>query len=356
MKKILSVLLSVIVLLSIAGCTGGNPPPDTSASPEISDEPSATQQPSASVTPTEEPGTRFAANVGFLKGPTGMGAAYLMEQNEKGETALDYHFTLEADVTNINSALISGSLDLAAVPTNVASVLYNKTNGNVKIIAVNTLSVLYLLEKGNSISSMADLKGKTIYATGQAANPEYVLNYLLRQNGLEPGKDVMIEFMDSTELATQMASGSIDVCMLPAPNSTTVLMKNTEVREALNLGTEWDKAVGGKSVLTQGCIVVRADLQNLDQIVEKFLKDYKASIEFMSAEANIAEASELAAKFEIVPSAAIAKAAIPDCNLTYIAGSDDIKRSISGYFEILFQADPTSVGGALPDDNFYFGG
>jgi NitT/TauT family transport system substrate-binding protein len=355
MKKILSVMLALVIIFSFAACSGADAP-GVSESPAVSEEPSGAVSPSAAETPSNEPETRETVNAGFLKGPTGIGAAYLMEQNEKGETALDYNVTIEADVANINSALISGALDLAAVPTNVASVLYNKTNGNTKIIAINTLSVLYILEKGNSISSMADLKGKTIYATGQASNPEYVLNYLLRQNGLEPGKDVTVEFMDSTELATQMASGAIDVCMLPAPNSTTVLMKNSEVREALNLGEEWDIATGGESMLTQGCIVARADLQNLEQIVEQFLKDYQTSIEYMSDEANIDVAAELAFKFEIVPNAAIAKAAIPDCNLTFIAGTGSIKSSISGYYEILFEADPTSIGGKLPDDSFYFGG
>lgn len=349
MKRIVSVFLAIVFILSIAGCAGGN------QTPEVSTSPSASVSPSDSEKPSESPEARFSANVGFLKGPTGIGASYLMEQDEKGETALDYKVTIEADVTNINSALISGALDLAAVPTNVASVLYNKTNGNVKIIAINTMSVLYILEKGNSISSFADLKGKTIYATGQASNPEYVLNHLLRQNGLEPGVDVMIEFMDSAELATQMAAGSIEICMLPAPNSTSVLMKNSEVREALDLGKEWGKMTSGESLLTQGCIVVRADLPNLDRIVEEFLKDYNASILFMLDEDNIDIASELAAKFEIVPSAAIAKAAIPDCNLTYIAGADNIKKSISGYYQILFEADPSSVGGAIPDDNFYYG-
>lgn len=333
------------MILAISACTGTQQP-----AVETTDVTSSPQE----TTPTPSPDEKLSVNAGFLRGPTGLGASYLMEQNDMGEAALDYTFTIESDPTIMTSAIISGDVDIAAMPTNVAAVLFNKTDGNVKIIAVNTLSVLYILENGDSIQSVSDLQGKTIYAMGQAANPEYVLNDILRQNGLQPGTDVTVEFMDPGELASKMATGSIDICMLPVPLTTSVLMKNTDVRVALNLGEEWTTITGGND-LTQGCVVVRSDIPNVDTIVAKFLEDYSASVSFMSSADNLDAAAQLAVKYGIVASEAVAKAAIPESNLTFIAGGYAIKNSISGYFEVLFKAEPKSLGGMIPDDTFYFG-
>ncbi len=352
MKKALSLALVLVFILALTSCGGNAPATSGEPSAVISAAPSAA--PSVSEVPAETEAVRYAVSAGFLKGPTGIGASYLMEQSEKGETALDYTFKVEADPTTMTSEIIAGNIDIAAVPTNVAAVLFNKTKGNVKIVAINTLGVLSILENGSSITSISDLAGKTIYATGQAANPEYVLNYILRQNGLEPGKDVTVEYMDSGELATKMASGMLDICMLPVPNSTSVLVKNPDVRVALSLGDAWKEVAGG-SELTQGCVVVRADLPNADAIVESFLKEYETSIKYMSSAENLNGAAALAFKYGIVASEEIAKAAIPDCSLTFIAGATAVKNSISGYFDVMFQADPKSLGGAIPDDTFYFG-
>lgn len=350
MKKALSLAFSLIILFTLAACAGN--PPETSAKPSAPASPFAPETPAISNT-TAVSDVRYAVTVGFLKGPTGIGASYLMEQSEKGETALDYTFRIESDPSVMTGEIIAGNIDIAAVPTNVAAVLFNKTGGNVKIIAINTLGVLSILENGSTITSVADLKGKTIYATGQAANPEYVLNFILRQNSLEPGKDVTVEFMDASELATKAASGSVEICMLPVPNSTSVLVKNPDVRVALDLGEEWKKIAGG-SELTQGCVVVRGDLPNADVIVGSFLKEYETSVKYMAAAENLAAAAALAYKFGIVASEQIAKAAIPDCSLTFITGVSGIKNAISGYFEVLFEADPKALGGKIPDDSFYF--
>lgn len=346
MKKAFFALLAVVLIFSISACFV-TPAAEPSASAAVS-ETSIQTEAAASA-------EKLSVRAGFLKGPTGIGAAYLMDQSEKGDTKLDYTFTLEADPTIMMSALIAGTVDIAAVPTSVAAALYNKTSGGVKIIAVNTLSVLYILENGSAVQNVADLKGKTIYAMGQAANPEYVLNYILRQNGLEPGKDVTVEYGDPGELATKMAAGSIDLCMLPVPNTTSVLMKNDDVRVALDLGREWGKITGG-GTLTQGCVVVRSGLENLDTVVAQFLDDYWKSVLFIDDDANIEEASQLAFKYELVGSAALAKAAIPDCNLVYVASADEMKMYLAGYFDVLFKADPKSLGGAIPDDAFYYGG
>ena len=327
MKKGLKVLISLVFMLSVlAGCS--NP-----AEPEV-------------------PAEKTEINFGVLKGPTGIGASYLLESNEKEESGNKYNVTIAAEATEMVSMISSGTLDIAAVPTNVASALYNKTSGGVKIIALNTAGVLYILEKGNTVNSVADLKGKTIAAVGQGANPEYVLNYILSQNGLTVGTDVTVEFYDSAELTTKAASGSVDVCMLPVPAATTVLVKNSEMRSALNLSEEWDKLNNG-STLTMGCVVVRTEFYEAHKdAVEIFLKEYEESIN--SVKANPAEAGELCAKFEIVPAAAIATKAIPDANLIFVSGKD-IKTTIEGYYEVLFAADPKSIGGKLPGDDFYPG-
>jgi NitT/TauT family transport system substrate-binding protein len=342
MKKILWLLLAFVMLFTLGACA------DTAGGPSA---------PSSSAADSPEPSPvtdKLAVRAGFLKGPTGIGAAYLMDKSEKGEARLDYTFSVESDPSIMMSEIIAGNVDIAAVPTNAAATLYNKTKGGVQILAINTLSVLYILEKGDSVQSVADLKGKTIYATGQGANPEYVLNYILRQSGLEPGEDVTIEFADGGEIAAKMASGDIDLCMLPVPNTTSVLMKNKDVRVALNLGMLWSKMTAGGS-LTQGCVVIRSDLENKDAVIVAFLDDYWESVLFMNDADHIDEAAQLTFKYEMVGSVDIAKAAIPDCNLVCIMGADNIYTIIKGYFDVLYAADPKALGGAIPDDGFYYG-
>ena len=288
---------------------------------------------------------------GVLKGPTGIGASYLLEKNDKNESSNHYVVTVAAEATDIVSQVISGQLDIAAVPTNVASTLYNKTEGGVQLLALNTAGVLYILEKGNSVNSIKDLAGKTVYSVGQGSNPEYVLNYILASNGLKVGEDVEVKFLDSAELTTKMAAGSVDVCMLPVPAVTTVLMKNTEVRIALNMTEEWNKLNNG-STLTMGCVVVRKEFaEKYPQAVEKFLKEYEESVNYVKS--NVQDAAALCEKFEIVPKAAVAARAIPDANLIFVAGKD-MKGYISGYYQVLAQADIKSIGGKLPGDDFYY--
>lgn len=304
------------------------------------------EQEQEETTPKEKEVVRF----GILKGPTGIGASYLLEQNANDAARNKYEVTLEADAQNIIAAVVSNQLDIAAVPTNAASALYNKTEGQVQILALNTAGVLYILEKGNTVASWGDLKGKTIYATGQGANPEYVLNYLLAQNGLTVGEDVTVEFLDSAELTTKAASGEVDVCMLPVPAVTTVLVKNADMRIALNLSEEWDKLNNG-SMLTMGCVVVRKEfLSEHPEAVANFLAEYEESINYVKN--NAADAGALCEKFEIVPAAAIATKAIPDANLIFVKGAD-IRPAIEGYYNVLFEADPKSIGGKLPQDDFY---
>lgn len=292
--------------------------------------------------------------VGVLKGPTGVGATWLIRDNEEGTTENEYEFSLAAAPDELAAALIGAdpALDIAAIPTNLAVSLYNKTEGGITLIALNTLGVLYILEKGETVQSVADLAGRTIYATGKGSNPEYTLNYLLRQNGLEPGEDVTIEWMASDELATRMGNGELELCMLPVPAATSVLMKNSDVRKALSLSELWDE-LDNDSTLTMGCAVVRtAYLEEHPEQVDLFLREYADSIARVRA-AEDEVVFEHMAEYGIVGAAAVGKAALADCNLTFVAG-EDMMEAIEGYYEVLFDADPTSIGGALPDEAFYY--
>jgi len=281
-----------------------------------------------------------------------MGAAYFMEQAASGELEEAYDVTLDTDPSAAASALVSGELDIACLPTNVAVSLYNKTGGKVRVAAINTLGVLYILEKGDSVKSVSDLSGKTIYATGQGSNPEYVLRYILTENGLTPDEDVTLEFLASDELTTRMAAGELDLCMLPVPAATTVLAKNPDVREALDLTQEWDAVSHDGSILTQGCVAVSGNVT--DEQISAFLAAYKESADFMTDPQNLDEAAALAEKHGIVGAAAIAKAAMSKCGITLITGADELRELLSGYFAVLYAADPTSIGGSIPDDGFYW--
>ena len=288
--------------------------------------------------------------LGVLKGPTGIGACQLLSLNEQGQSRNRYSVTLLSEATDMVASLASGQLDIAALPTNAAASLYNKTNGDVRLAALNTAGVLYILENGNSIKSVADLRGKTIYAVGQGSNPEYVLRFILSQNGIDPQKDVDLVFMDSAELTTRAATGMIEVCMLPVPAVTTVLMKNKDMHIALDLTQQWD-SLNTSGILTMGCIVVRTEFAEKHPIeVMAFLDEYGSSIAFTKE--NLAKAAELCAKYGIVPSAAIAEKAIPDCNLIFISGKD-IRPAIEGYLNVLYEFNPKSIGGKMPDDDFY---
>ncbi len=287
---------------------------------------------------------------GVLKGPTGIGACQLLSLNEEGKTRNKYSVTLLSEATDMIAQIAAGQLDIAAIPTNAAASLYNKTSGAVRLAALNTAGVLYILENGDSIKSVADLKGKTIYAVGQGSNPEYVLRFILSQNGIDPDKDAELIFMDSAELTTRAATGEIGVCMLPVPAVTTVLMKNKSMRTALDLSKEWD-SLNTSGILTMGCIVVRSDFAKNHPIeVMAFLDEYGSSINFTKQ--NPSQAAQLCAKFSIVPSAAVAEKAIPDCNLIYICG-DDVRPSIEGYLKVLYDFNPKSIGGKMPGDDFY---
>lgn len=287
-------------------------------------------------------------SVACIKGPTGVGFCGLMDRKD---TRNNYKFTVAASADEISGKIVSGEINIASVPTNLAVKLYNKTGGKLKILAVNTLGVLSIIENGGSIHSVADLKGKTVYSIGEGSNPEYILRYILAQNGIDSDKDVNLQFLATNdELVAALVSGKADVAMIPEPAATTVLSKKETLRRALSMNDEWEKV--SDSRLMMGCVVALKSFTDAHpEAVAAFLDEYKSSVE--SAISDVKNTALLCEKYDIIPSAAIAEAAIPSCNLTFVAGKD-IKENIEGYYEVLFAANPSSIGGKLPKSDFYY--
>lgn len=300
----------------------------------------------------QKPAEKADIKVAAIKGPTSMGMVKLMEQNEKGEAANNYDFTLAGSPDEIVGSIVKGEYDIAAVPTNLASVLYNKTDGKIKIMALNTLGVLYVVENGNSIQKINDLEGKTIYATGKGSTPEFALNYILDKNGI--ADKVTVEYKsEHTELAALLSSGKADIALLPQPFVTSAMANNSELRVALDLTEEWNKVAEDGSTLTMGCVIVQESfLKEHPEAVEAFLKEYEESVQYVTNAENIDKAAELIGSFDIIK-AEVAKKALPECNIVYIDG-DEMKTAVSGFLKVLFESDPTAVGGKLPDDGFYY--
>ena len=279
--------------------------------------------------------------------------AQLMDKSMNGKSENSYSFTVASSPDELVPKVMTGEIDIAALPTNVASTLWSKTEGKVEMLAVNTLGVLYMLENGDSVNSVADLKGKTIYTSGQGANPEYILRYVLSENGIDPDNDVTIEFVGTNdELTAVLVSGTAQVAMVPEPSATAALSKLDSLRRALDMSDEWDK-ISDTSSLMMGCVVARSEfVDEHPELVKTFLEEYRESVEYC---ANVDEVAGYCVEQGIIPSIDIAKAAIPNCNIVYVDGAD-MKERISGYFGILFDSNPASIGGALPDDSFYYAG
>lgn len=292
----------------------------------------------------------LTVNVAVLNGTTGFGMAKLISDSQNGETALDYNFSIETDATMITDKLIQGTVDIAALPTNAASVLYNKTEGGVKVLALNTLGVLYVVENGNTVSTMADLEGKTVYCPAQ--NPEFVLRYLCNVYGLE-NVNIDTTYASPKELMQFIVpSNEGTIAVLPEPVLSVATSKNANLNVALDLTAEWDNKSENSS-LVQGCIVVRTEfLEAHEKEVLEFLEEYERSVNYVNT--NTDEVSELVVSLGIYEGAsAVAKKAIPKCNVKYIDGVE-MKNALSGFLSAMADVNAKSIGGKLPDDNFYF--
>ena len=353
LKKILAAVTAVALALSLAACGG-------SAS-SVSSEPA----PSSASAPAEEtaaPTESEPLRVAGLKGPTTMGLVNLLglspdsKADENGlkpsrDGSVLYNMYGAAD--ELVPLLVKGDLDAACVPANLAATLYNKTQGAVQVACINTLGVLYVVEKGDTVQSMADLKGKTLVTTGKGTTPEYVLRYLLSQNGIDPDKDITIEYTsEATEALAKVQAGEVSIDMLPQPFVTAAMAQTEGLRIALDMNAEW-QAVAGSPMVT-GVLLVRKDAVEADPArFADFMEKYKLSTE--QANTDPEGTAALCEAFGVVAKAALAQKALPQCNIVFETG-DAMKTDLTAYYKVLFDADPTSVGGALPGDDFYYAG
>lgn len=357
-KTILSAVMALMCAMTLTACgagtndsgSGGSSSENGSTSDVSSPENSSNDSGSENPDSTPETAKPDKVRIVALKGPTAMGMTKMMnDREESGDKS--YEFEILAAPDEITPKIAQGTVDIACVPANLGAVLFNKTEGKVQAMAVNTLGVLYICENGDTVKSIDDLKGKTIYSAGKGSTPEYALNFIIKNSGLE--NDVNIEWKsEHTEcLAALLANGN-SVAMLPQPFVTTAQTKNEGVRVALDLNDEWDK-LGVDSSLLTGIVIVRKEFaEAYPETVKEFLSEYGASVKYVNE--NVDAAAELVGKYDIVP-AAVAKKAIPNCHIVCVAGNE-MKTMLGGYLKVLFENDPKSVGGTLPTDAFYFVG
>ncbi|MBQ9166659.1 MAG: ABC transporter substrate-binding protein, partial [Oscillospiraceae bacterium] len=353
MKKILSLLLALAMMLALAACGNTNAPAEEPAEePAAEEEASAEEEaPAEDETPVEEeaPAETAAVRIGSLKGPTSIGLAGLRSKAEAGESQGSYEFTLEADASALMTGIVNGDLDIALIPANAASIWYNKLEGGVTCIDVNTLGVLYVLSSDDSIASIEDLAGKTIYLPGQGTSPDYVLQYLLSQHDMSL-EDVTVEYQaEGTEVIAALAANPDGVGLLPQPAATAAAAKLEGFSVVLDLTEEWGKVC--QQDLITGVTVVRTEFLNENkEAADLFLAEHNESVKYIDT--DLAAVAQLTEDYGIMDSAAVAEKAIPRCNVSYIDG-EIMKELVSNYLQVLFDLNPASVGGTLPADDFY---
>ncbi len=351
MKRLFSLLLvCVIALFCFAACSQ-EPAQDTSTQ-ESSSQAEPTTEDVVEEEPAEEETTAEPVDVSVvaLNGPTAMGMVKFMTDTENGEiTSNNYTFSIETAIDVVTPMITKGEVQIAAVPANLASVLYNNTEGAVQVLAINTLGVLYIVESGETIQSITDLEGKTIYASGKGATPDYALTQILAANGLTD--TVTIEWKsEQAEVVAALAADPNAIAMLPQPFATVAQTQNENIRIALNLTEVWENSEIDGTLVT-GVVVANTEFANANpDAVADFMAKYEESVNFVND--NLEEGAALVGTYEIVPEA-VALKAIPACNITYIIG-DEMKTLLSGYLNVLFEQNPQAVGGAMPDDAFYY--
>lgn len=342
LKGIFAAVTAAALCISLAACGASSSSSEATATAESAPESTVAEATASPETAAE--GLRVAG----LKGPTTMGLVNLMESEE----GANYTFSMYGAADEIVPLLVKGELDAAAVPANLAATLYQKTQGQVEVACVNTLGVLYIVENGDTVQSVVDLKGQTIVTTGKGTTPEYVLRYVLSQNGLDPDADVNIVYCsEATEALSQVQAGQATIAMLPQPFVTSALSQVEGLRVALDMNEEWQKVAG--SQLVTGVLVVRKDAVEADpEAFEEFLNGYAASVE--AANTDLEGTAVLCETYGIVAKAALAQKALPECNIVFERG-EQMKTDLVNYFQVLYDADPSSVGGAMPADDFYYG-
>ena len=296
---------------------------------------------------------KTTVRVGGMKGPTSMGLLFMKKDAQSGSALENYEFTMVTAADELLPLLIKGEMDIALVPANIASVLYNKTKGGIAVIDINTLGVLYMVSGDTAVDSVDDLKGKTIYLTGKGTTPDYVLHYILSANGLQEN-DYTVEYKsEATEVAALLADNPTNIGLLPQPFVTVACGQNEALQVVLDMNEQWTLLQGdaGSRMVTGVTVVRKEFLENNEAAVLNFLKEHEASTAAMNE--DVEKGAELVVNAGIIAKAPIAQKAIPKCNITYIDG-EEMKQALSGYLSVLYEQNADAVGGSLPGEDFYY--
>ena len=344
LKRIFAAVTAFALCASLAGCGAAATVSESAAESAVEATPAVTEAPATEETADA---SEAALRIAGLMGPTTMGLVNLMSD----EVASNYNFTMYGAADEIVPLLVKGDLDAAAVPANLAATLYNKTNGAVEVACINTLGVLYIVENGETVNSVGDLKGPTIVTTGKGATPEYVLRYVLTENGVDPDSDVTIEYCsEATEALSKVQAGEATIAMLPQPFVTSAMSQVEGLRVALDMNEEWQKVAGSK--LVTGVLVVRKDaVENDPEAFAAFMDGYAASVE--AANSDLEGTAALCEQYGVVAKAALAQKALPQCNIVCLTG-EEMHSAVAGYLQVLSDLNPKAVGGQLPGEDFYY--
>ncbi len=357
MKKLISLFCVLALTVSVmAGCGSVQTVTETTGAPMVSEEETTLETQQTTDSKAESNEQSADVRVMALKGPTAMGLVEFMNRADSKElTDHNYQFSIAATADEVVPKLAQGEIDIAAIPANLASVLYQNTKGAIEVLGINTLGVVYIVESGDTVHSVSDLQGKTIYATGKGNTPESILNYILSQNGLDPEKDLTIEWKsEATECLSALMAEENAIAMLPQPFVASAQMKSEKIRVALDLTQEWDAIEGEKespSSIVTGVVVARKEfVEQHPDAVSAFMDHYRESVAFVNE--NVELAAQLIEQYDIVK-APVAQKALPACNIVFLEG-EEMQSKLSGYLKVLFEQNPKSVGGELPAEDFYF--
>ena len=340
MKKTSFLLVVLFVLIFTAGCNNG--PAETPTPDENAEETPMPEEP-ADVKPVN-------VTIAGLKGPTSIGMIKMIDEKALKSDKYNVEYIQESAPDSLTGKIINGDIQISSVPINLASVLYNKTQGKVQLLAVNTIGNLYIVGT-EDISSVSQLECKTLGMSAKGSTPDFAMNYILKQTGLE-GKTELNYALDHATLAQSVIAEDTRVALLPQPFVTQTTLKNPNVKMLIDLNEAWNDATGGKSELFTGCIIINKEFaENNPEFVDEFLKQYENSVNWVLE--NQKEASVLTAKHEIMPDAVLVEKALPYCGITFRKAAE-AKDSLNSFYQILFDSNPASVGGSMPDDEFYF--
>ncbi|WP_312815471.1 ABC transporter substrate-binding protein [Sedimentibacter sp.] len=321
MKKI-SLLLMLITVLLAAGCNKQEP---------VNTEP-------------------VNVTIAGLKGPTSIGMIKMIDERALNTDKYNVSYVTESAPDALTGKIINGEIQISSVPINLAPVLYNKTGGKVQLMAVNTIGNLYIVGT-DDIESIGELEGKMLGMSAKGSTPDFAMNYLLNQNNISDKVELNYA-MDHATMSQSVIAEDTKVALLPQPFVTQAMIKNSNVKILVDLNEAWKAATNNTSQLYTGAVIVNKDFaENNKDFVEEFLKQYEASVKWVLE--NQKDASLLVEKNEIMPSAAVVEKAIPYCGIVY-EPAHNVKNGLNEFYKILFDSNPASVGGKLPDEGFYF--